>query len=1226
MTCPVRPASWLLALLCGWALAAAPLQWHAGAGFRRAELTVPVAGKAGFQLLKPAETGLAFTNAVAEHQAATNRVLLNGSGVAAGDFNGDGLPDLFLCRLTGTNALYQNLGGWRFRDVTRESGLARPGQFDRGAVFADVSGDGHLDLLIATTGGGVRCFLNDGAGRFRDVSAAVGTLNRFGATTLALADVNGDGFLDLYVCNYRTDDIKDRPGRLELESRNGQLVIPPALADRLVIENGQLLQYGEPDVLHLNDGRGKFIPVPWTGGAFTDEDGSPLQRAPLDWGLSATFRDFNGDGHPDLYVCNDFWTPDRAWLGDGKGGFRAIERHALRQISGSSMGADFADLDRDGHPDLFVVEMLSRSSILRKTQLQPHDPPPAAVGEILNRPQVLRNTLFRNRGDGTFAELARFSGLEASGWSWSPVFLDVDLDGYEDVLISAGHARDILDADAREAIRARSQAGRGDRIQNDRLFPPLDLPIVAFRNLGSLRFEEMTARWGTDMPGVHHALATADFDQDGDLDFAVNNLGSAAGIYRNESPAPRVAVRLRGRPPNTQGIGARISLRGGAVPVQMQEVVSGGRYLAGSDPQLVFAAGPATDGMTLEVTWRSGRRSVVNEVRANCLYEVDEAASTPAPGASTGEGPAKPPLFRDASRLIAHLHRDAPFDDFARQPLLPRRLSQSGPGLAWFDVNEDGREDLIVGAGGGGQTAVLVNQPMRPFTRMTSPLFTLPVTRDQTGVIGWNPAAGSPALLIGSANYEDGMAAGASVAGYDLKAGTKSEAVLADSSSAGPLALADLDGDGVGELFVGGQVIPGRYPLAASSSLHRFDGRRWRRDAEVSRLLTDVGLVNGAVWSDLEGDGHPELVLACEWGPLRLFRNERGKLSPWNPVVVTRNAQPAPLDQFTGWWTGITAGDFDGDGRLDLIAGNWGLNTGRHASQAKPLRLWFGEFSGQPGLDLVETEWDSLSDAETPRRRMADLAPALPWLTEKFPTHRAFAEAAITEIFCEQRPNARFVEATTLATTVFLNRGDRLEALPLPDEAQFAPVFGINVADANGDGHEDVFLAQNFFALRPEISRHDAGRGLWLFGDGSGMFRPVSATESGVAIYGEQRGSAAGDFNEDGRVDLAVAQNGAQTKLFQNQGAKPGLRVRLVGPPGNPAGIGATLRLLHGDHAGPAREVHVGSGWWSQDGAVQVLGFATAPQQLWIRWPGGRTNVLDLPPGGTNAVVQWSER
>lgn len=332
------------------------------------------------------------------------------------------------------------------------------------------------------------------------------------------------------------------------------------------------------------------------------------------------------------------------------------------------------------------------------------------------------------------------------------------------------------------------------------------------------------------------------------------------------------------------------------------------------------------------------------------------------------------------------------------------------------------------------------------------------------------------------------------------------------------------------------------------------------------------------------------------------------------------------MSEVTGLWTGVTAGDFDGDGRLDLIAGNWGLNTGHHASQAKPLRLWFGEFSGQPGLDLVETEWGSLTDAETPRRRMADLAPALPWLTAKLPTHRAFAEATITEIFGAQQPNARFVEAMALATTVFLNRGDRFEALPLPDEAQFAPVFGVNVADANGDGHEDVFLAQNFFALRPEISRHDAGRGLWLFGNGSGRFRPVSATESGVAIYGEQRGSAVGDFNEDGRVDLAVAQNGAQTKLFQNQGAKSGLRVRLVGPPGNLAGIGTTLRLLHGDHAGPAREVHAGSGWWSQDGAVQVLGFATAPQQLWIRWPGGRTNVLHLPPGGTNAVVHWDQR
>jgi hypothetical protein len=1205
------------------------LAWTTEAGFRWIDRTVPTEGKSGFRLLSPAETGITFTNLLSEAQGATNRVLLNGSGVAAGDFNGDGLPDLFLCRLTGTNALYENLGGWRFREVTGEAGLGRPSQFDRGAVFADVSGDGQLDLLIATTGGGVRCFLNDGRGRFRDVSNAVGTVTGFGATTLALADVNGDGFLDLYVCNYRTDDIKDSKGRFELDLKDGQVVIPPALADRLLIENGQLLQYGEPDVLYLNDGRGKFTPVPWTGGAFTESDGSPLNRAPLDWGLSATFRDFNGDGQPDLYVCNDFWTPDRAWLGDGKGGFRAIERHALRQISGSSMGVDFADLDRDGHLDFFVVEMLSRDLVRRKTQLLPHNPPPSVVGEILNRPQILRNTLFHNRGDGTFAELARFSGLEASDWSWSPVFLDVDLDGYEDVLISAGHVRDILDADAREAIRARSQAGRSGRIQKDRLFPALDQPIVAFRNLGHLRFVETTAVWGTDSPGVHHALATADFDQDGDLDFVVNNLGSAVGVYRNETSAPRVAVRLQGRPPNVQGIGAKVTLRGGAVPMQMQEVIAGGRYQAGSDPQLAFAAGAATNGMTLEVVWRSGRRSVVKEVGPNRLYEIAETPAENARPAAKDEPPARAPLFRDASRLISHTHLDESFDDFVLQPLLPRKLSQAGPGIAWFDVNEDGREDLIVGAGKGGQTAVLLRDPSRSFIRSASRLLTIPVSRDQTGVIGWTPRSGAAALLIGSANYEDGAGAGASVWLNDLGAGTGTEAVPADAVSVGPLALADMNGDGRCELFVGGQVLPGRYPQSASSSLHRFDGQHWRRDEDASRLLSDVGLVNGAVWSDLDGDGFPELVLACEWGPLRLFRNRRGQLSPWNPPLLHRappDSPPGTLSEATGWWTGIAAGDFDGDGRLDLIAGNWGLNSEYRASATQPVRLWFGDFSGQPGLDLIETEWDARVGAETPRRRMADLLPAVPWLPERFATHSAYASASLAQVLGSRQAGARFAEAKTLATTMFLNRGDRFEAVPLPDTAQQAPVFGVNVADANGDGREDIFLAQNFFAARPEVSRLDAGRGLWLFGDGTGKFRPVPASESGVEIYGEQRGSAVADFDEDGRVDLAVAQNGAQTKLYQNLGAKPGLRVRLVGPPGNRDGIGAALRLLRGDRAGPVREVHAGSGWWSQDGAVQVLGFAEPAEQLWVQWPGGQTNVIELLSGGTNTVVRWSQR
>jgi hypothetical protein len=1198
--------------------------WQVVGGARWRALSVPAAGRTGFQRLAAEATGIAFTNELSLAQGATNRVLWNGSGVAVGDFNADGLPDLYLCRLIGTNSLYANRGGLRFQEVTRDAGLERPSRFDRGAVFADVTGEGALDLLVATTGDGVLCHVNDGTGHFREVSRAVGTRVAMGRHNA------GPGRCQRrWVSRSVRGQLPDRRhqgtgGRIEFPTRNGQPFVPPEWADVLVIRDGQLLQYGEPDILYLNNGRSGFRAVAWNDGTFVDENDQPLTEPPKDWGLSATFRDFNGDTFPDLYVCNDFWTPDRIWLGDGAGRFRALKAHALRKTSGSSMGVDFADLDRDGNLDFLVVEMLARDPALRKRQLMPTKPDTTGIGQTTNRPQVLRNTLFRNRGDGSFAELANYAGLAASDWSWSPVFLDVDLDGFEDVLIAAGHVQDLLDADAREAIRAGGE--RRTRMENDKLFPSLAQPVVAFRNSGDWRFQDVTEQWGTDHRGVHHALATADFDLDGDLDLVVTTLNSQIELYRNESAAPRVAVRLRGRSPNMQGIGARVILRGGAVPLQSQEVVSGGRYQAGSEPILVFATGKAARGMTFEVTWRSGRRSVVGGVGPNRLYEIAEPnlpSPTPAPAT---EKAVTPPLFKDLSAALAHRHQDTPFDDFARQPLLHRRLSQGGPGVAWFDVDLDGREDLLVGAGAGGRRVVLRNEGQERFVELPMAGGDRISDRDQFGLIGWRPSRRQTLILAAISRLEGAPTSAAAVEVWDPSSASVRAAIPGGEADTGATALADLDGDGRCELFVGGGAVPGRYPMAGPSGVFRWDGGKWNREASLDGLLADVGIVQGAVWTDLEGDGYPELVLACEWGPLRVFRNRGGRLTPWDPTLdLADSAESAPLSAFTGWWNSVTAGDFDGDGRLDLVAGNWGANSEFHASPAQPFRICYGAFSGGPGLDLIETEWDPIRNELKPRRRRDELAVGLPWLPARFPSHRAYSEATLAEVLQHHPDPVKHVQATTFSTLVLLNRGDRFALATLPAVAQLAPAFGLVVADADGDGREDLFLAQNFFGTRPEISRLDAGRGLWLMGDGEGRFRGSSPRESGIEIDGEGRGAAVSDFDGDGRPDLAVGQHGGPTRLFQNIGARPGLRVRLEGPDGNPNGIGAVLRLGGPRGSGPAREVHGGSGYASQDGAVSVLGRIPSPEWMDVRWSGGRTHRVPIAPGATESVVRFED-
>ncbi|MCH8960245.1 MAG: VCBS repeat-containing protein, partial [Bacteroidetes bacterium] len=551
--------------------------WQEEEGYRWAELNVSGKG-AGFTTLSATKTGVGFVNTLDDESLLYNRHYMNGSGVAVGDVDGDGWADLYFARLDGPNVLYRNLGGWQFEDITDSAGVAAPDRPSTGAVLADLDGDGDLDLLVTAMGGPNAAFFNDGSGRFTEVTEEAGLTARTGSTTMALADVDGDGDLDLYVGNYKKRSVTDLypPQRRIFERtvvRDGDTFsIVPEFQDHytLKIQDDRLvrLEYAEPDRFYLNDGAGRFTPVSFTDGAFLDEDGQPLDSAPDNWALTVRFQDINGDGLPDLYVCNDFESPDHFWLGDGAGRFRAAPPLALRKTSLSTMSVDFSDIDHDGHLDFFLTDMLSRDYARRQTQVGLMLPMPTHVGEIDNRPQAVQNMLFLNRGDGTYAEMAAASGVEASEWSWSGLFLDVDLDGYEDLLVTTGHLYDVQDADAQqqEIMKASMLRNPDDYRQFLLDFPDLHLKNIAFRNQGDLRFEAVPDGWGFGAePDISHGLAFGDFDHDGDLDAVVNRLNRVAGLYRNDASAPRLAVRLRGQAPNTQGIGATIRVTGGPV-------------------------------------------------------------------------------------------------------------------------------------------------------------------------------------------------------------------------------------------------------------------------------------------------------------------------------------------------------------------------------------------------------------------------------------------------------------------------------------------------------------------------------------------------------------------------------------------------------------------------------------------------------------------------------------
>ncbi|MCI0540489.1 MAG: FG-GAP-like repeat-containing protein, partial [Verrucomicrobiales bacterium] len=1271
---------------------ASNLHWESGPGYRTAALSVAKEGRIGFTRVPGSVSGILFTNFLSTESGVRTQLRLAGSGVAAGDVDADGWCDLYFCAMEGGNRLYRNRGGWRFEDITDEAGVRCAGQYSTGAALADVDADEDLDLLVNSIGGGTRLFLNDGQGHFRETTNC-GLLTKYGPTTMAFGDVDGNGTLDLYVTNNNSPTaLGDEPNtRFTLQAVEGKLVIlavdgkPVAgtdLAGRYDVNpfDNSIREYGEPDILYLNDGAGHFSPVSWTNGDFLDEEGATLTAPPRDLGLSVMVRDINEDGAPDIYVCNDLFTPDRIWINDGRGRFQAASRTAIRSSSAFSMGIDFADIDRDGHDDFIVVDMLSQDHRQRIVQAAHMTPVTIRAGEKNERMQVKRNVLHLNRGDGTYAEIAQLSGLEASAWSWATLFLDVDLDGYEDVLVAPGYDRDSMNGDVDAEIELRRAKGKlsSDEIRKlGLLFPRIPSPIVAFRNLGDLRFKEAGREWGFDWVGVNQGIGCADLDNDGDLDVIVNNLHDEAGVYRNEGTKPRVAVRLKGTGANTRGIGSKIWLYGGGVPVQSQEMICGGRYLSSDDAIRVFATGTLSNEMTIEVNWRSGRQSVVKAVRANQVYEIDEsvaalvraradstagepqsntgnkesahavpevqsskfkvqtassvvssqlsaAQNDQAASPSTDRGPrttdpvllatrhpppVPQPLFEDVSHLLKHVHHEETYDDFERQPLLPHKLSQLGPGVSWSDVDGDGREDLLVGSGRGGQLEIFLNHG-KEFQRLPMGALLGRAADDHTTVLGWGGAEGPTGFVVGQANYERVGTNG--VKRYEMWAGgIRAKEVLGTGiSSAGPLAMGDMDGDGNLELFVGGRVRAGRWPEAASSKLYRLIGGRYVLDEANRRVFEQVGMVTGAAWSDLDGDGYSELILACEWGPLRLFRSDQGKLTEWNPPVSgpTLNSQLSTLNSMTGWWNGVAAGDFDGDGRMDLAASNWGSNSKyeKGRTEGHPLRIYYGDWNADGVVEVMEGYYERQMKKVVPWRGLNGVARGIPWVRERYATHAAYSEAGVEEILGNRAKEAKVWTAAWLETTVFLNRGGRFAAVVLPGEAQFSPAFGVSVGDADGDGKEDIFLSQNFFGVDEETTRYDAGRGVWLRGDGQGQFEALRGQVSGVMVYGEGRGSALCDYDGDGRVDLVVGQNGAETKLYHNLAAKPGLRVRLVGPPGNPTAIGAVVRLRFGERWGPAREIHAGSGYWSQDSAVQVLGTSGPPTKLWVRWPGGK--------------------
>ena len=1168
--------------------------------FLKKEPLNPISTKdgSGFTEMNPSLTGVTAKNNIGENEVLENQHLMHGSGIALGDINNDGWVDIYVPRLKEKNILYLNMGDWKFKDVTEEAGVSCPNRYSNGSVFADVDGDRDLDLIVTALGGPNSIFVNDGNGNFSE-SKLDSKLNNPGGTSSALADVDNDGDLDLYITNYKRLAMRDSlpppvisfANTLMEITNNRWIVLPPFNKEYEAAVKGDILlrfEMAEVDQYYINDGNGNFKLIDITKSHFKDENGDPIRNHLRDWGLMAQFRDINNDTHPDIYICNDFESPDRFWINNGDGTFNLIPKLALRHTSNSSMAVDFSDLNKDGKVDFFVTDMMSQSHVLQKTQMGTMAPTPLGIGEIDNRPQYMHNTLFLNRGDQTFSEISQYSNTHASEWSWGTIFMDVDLDGHEDILIATGHMFDVQDSDSNKKQKdALPKVKSFDEYKRMLLkYPTLELKNIALKNNGNMKFENVGNGWGIgNTKDISHGIATADLDNDGDLDLVINRLNNNVGLYKNNSTAPRIAIRLEGFNNNSQAIGAKIKVKGDDI-YQSREIISGGRYLSGSDPLQVFAANDSF--MLAEIQWRDGTITVIDSLVKNQLYTIRQIKRNSIDIVKSKVNP----IFKDMSQLLNHTHHEDPYDDFLYQSLLPNRFSQMGPGVAWIDSDFDGDDDLFIASGKGGSIDHFENKDGDSFIPFS---VEKNLQEDVTSIISTVDNNGNQGIIVGNSNFESQLGAKSSISNFTRE--EKNNFISLDHMI-GSLSQADIDNDGDLDIFAGGRVIPAKYPMPASSILYINENGKYLPDKKNSIVLSKIGLVSGSVFSDIDNDGDADLLLALEWGPITILENNNG--------ILKNITSKLGLDQLKGWWNGIATGDFNEDGLIDIVATNWGLNTKYHFTKSHPRQVYFNDFDKNDVLDIVEAHYDGEFEDLVPERGFSCISNAMPFVREEKQTFLNYAQSTLTDIFGNTLETSPYLEANTLESVVLINNGNSFTSYPLPFEAQMSTAMHAGVSDINGDGHEDIFISQNFFTVQKETDRNDSGRGLIMFGDGNGNFEAIPGHMSGIIVYGDQRGAAFSDYNLDGRIDLVVSQNGSKTKLFQNVNSKSGARVILRGPKLNPWAFGAKIQLAYKDGSlGPVREIQSGSGYWSQNSPVQVMGYNKTVSSVKIQWPDG---------------------
>ena len=1048
-----------------------------------------------FTLLSPEQTHVDFSNTLTE--GLNTNVLMyeyfyNGGGVATGDLNGDGLLDIYFTGNMTDNKLYLNKGHMQFTDITTIADVAgRPGPWKTGVTMADVNGDGKLDIYVCYSGNGRaekrhnQLFINtgndkDGIPHFTEQAQQYGLADPGYSTQAVFFDYDRDGDLDMFLLNHS-------PIQLPVLDE----VNTAAILKKLNSPNGVRLYKNDNNV---------FKNV-------TEQAG--ISSSDLTYGLGAAIADINGDGWPDIYISNDYTIPDFLYINNGNGTFTNKLQSSLGHTSQFSMGNNVSDINNDALPDIFTLDMLPEDNRRQKLLFAPDNY--EKFGLTLRTGfyyQYMRNMLQINNGNGTFSEIGQLSGTSNTDWSWAPLFADYDNDGWKDLFVTNGYTRDFTNMDF---VKYMGDFLKDRRLMRKDIFnlvqqmPSSQVKSYLFKNNGNLTFTNTSAAWGITQSSNSNGAAYADLDNDGDLDLVTNNINQPAFIYQNEADKQAdnhyLELKLNGAGKNTQGVGAKITIYIKNKKQYLEQMPSRG-FQSSVSPILHFGLGKDKEVDSLRIVWQQGKEQVLKNIKTNQQLTLEEKNAV-----NNAQIPqAVKSIFADVTSPIANKQEKNTLNDFKRQPLMVNPLSFFGPCMIKGDINADGLEDVYVGGGNGKPGTIYIQQADGKFAVKPELAFEADKKSNDADAVFFDANGdGKPDLYVCSGGYDNYMPDDPLLQDRlylnDGKGNfTKAKAALpAMHSSKSCVRVADINADGHLDLFVGGRVIPGRYPESPQSYILVNDGKGHFTDETVkyNSGLQRIGMVTDAAWVDMNGDKTPDLVLVGEWMPVTVMINKNGKL-----INSTKEYFDKPS---SGWWNKMLVEDLNHDGHPDLLVGNQGLNTQCKASDKEPAEMYFKDFDDNGAVDPIFCFY--IQHQSYPYVSRDELLEQISMMRSRFPDYKSYADASLTDIFTAvELKGAGHLQANNLATTCFLSDGKgKLHSSPLPLQVQSSPVFTITGLDYDHDGNKDLLLCGNINRARLRLGKYDANYGMLLKGDGKGHFEYIPQLQSGFKLWGDVR-------------------------------------------------------------------------------------------------------------------------